>query len=667
MSWKFIIISSLAALLSPFSALAEPSTDGIRGCTADQTRYLAQARSYLQSQERRIQDFEFDYDVDFLDVLADQKTTSEQYVRHFRAEVTRDLPNLEIQCIDPSAPVQFCGFGQAAYHQGSLFDSDLMRICPRALNQERTFCEWVGLISHEFGHTAGVPMERWRKHGERGYSAPDHVYQFGLFNRDACTEAFANVTRTNTPGYENGFLALKYGLDRDTGIVLRQTDGEHGRHFDIARGNANDGYYTGQHVAWLVDASRAFARHYTPNNDGIPRTFLDLRFVGRNDSTSQVEILYGSWTLCADVQMTGFDCIILEEQGTHNLADYGFDNKLSSFAPTPRSGLMVSDLNDPLMKNRTRTITADLPDLAKVGLNDAIKSVQALGGDFWEVCKGKHYTRGCLLIDPSRSHYDLEDHGFSDGVSSIRKVPRGAAATPPLRVNGRISTPTGLSLIEMEQTTDRCDSENVHFEDKDGRRVPLNFDHEILIPIDGEKVNWYCDRSDPDYTRYDRGAQWLYAYRPTGPDAMRITIYREGPPITSTAHPLSAATETESKPPAAITAANNRNLRVLMLANDICHKAVQGKIAWNYAGSTKWSDANIKALCVSATDAKPAECFNMALHGGVTRGDDSKWTWQDGIALCKGARNPTARISCFENATVLGAKPDAAIKACQNK
>ncbi len=41
-----------------------------------------------------------------------------------------------------------------------------------------------------------------------------------------------------------------------------------------------------------------------------------------------------------------------------------------------------------------------------------------------------------------------------------------------------------------------------------------------------------------------------------------------------------------------------------------CYNMVQGKVAWNAAGNTQWSDSNIRALCLGSTDAAfTVSCF----------------------------------------------------------
>ncbi len=65
-----------------------------------------------------------------------------------------------------------------------------------------------------------------------------------------------------------------------------------------------------------------------------------------------------------------------------------------------------------------------------------------------------------------------------------------------------------------------------------------------------------------------------------------------------------------------------------------CYDNVQGKIAWNTAGNTKWEEANVRALCKGARAVKPrGTCFqeNMPKVG-----------WQAAVAQCSQLGQPGA-------------------------
>lgn len=100
-------------------------------------------------------------------------------------------------------------------------------------------------------------------------------------------------------------------------------------------------------------------------------------------------------------------------------------------------------------------------------------------------------------------------------------------------------------------------------------------------------------------------------------------------------------------------------------ASDVCFNAVQGKVAWNQAGATRWNPGNIERLCKGAEDSEqPARCFDKVMHGNVDRGGGS-WGWSRVIQLCQGARDASARIGCLEREIAGGTSADAAVKRCR--
>jgi hypothetical protein len=73
----------------------------------------------------------------------------------------------------------------------------------------------------------------------------------------------------------------------------------------------------------------------------------------------------------------------------------------------------------------------------------------------------------------------------------------------------------------------------------------------------------------------------------------------------------------------------------LSLAERECAEAVQGKVAWNQAGTRQWQSANVARLCASVTDVNARiGCFQEE----VKRHND----WSRGIAACTGAAAGTA-------------------------
>ena len=100
-----------------------------------------------------------------------------------------------------------------------------------------------------------------------------------------------------------------------------------------------------------------------------------------------------------------------------------------------------------------------------------------------------------------------------------------------------------------------------------------------------------------------------------------------------------------------------------------CARAIQDKIAWDYRGSKRWSDASIKRLCGSQTrSTEPARCFQKVMFGSINTGRGIRWKWQDAVDLCEGASNASARIDCFRRALPrLRRSQKAAIAACDKR
>lgn len=80
-----------------------------------------------------------------------------------------------------------------------------------------------------------------------------------------------------------------------------------------------------------------------------------------------------------------------------------------------------------------------------------------------------------------------------------------------------------------------------------------------------------------------------------------------------------------------------------------CADSIQGRIAWNYNGATRWSPANVQRLCAGAEDSpEPGRCFQRVMHGGVNWGAGTQWEWANAVDLCEGTRDAARTVACFE-------------------
>ncbi|MDZ7645612.1 MAG: putative metal-binding motif-containing protein [Woeseiaceae bacterium] len=104
-----------------------------------------------------------------------------------------------------------------------------------------------------------------------------------------------------------------------------------------------------------------------------------------------------------------------------------------------------------------------------------------------------------------------------------------------------------------------------------------------------------------------------------------------------------------------------------VIAQDDCADAVQGKIAWNRKGATRWNPANVERLCKGAeSSTAPARCFERVMQGDIDRSDGQSWGWGEVIELCQGTFDATARVDCYEKRFRADGDTAAAIRSCRN-
>ena len=109
-------------------------------------------------------------------------------------------------------------------------------------------------------------------------------------------------------------------------------------------------------------------------------------------------------------------------------------------------------------------------------------------------------------------------------------------------------------------------------------------------------------------------------------------------------------------------------IRPVKSEEEVCREGVQGKVAWDYQGSTSWSPANVERLCRGTTKgSEPARCFRQVMHGGVEWGGGTRWQWENAIDLCEGTSNALRTLRCFEAAIRRGRPWRDAIRACETR
>lgn len=172
-----------------------------------------------------------------------------------------------------------------------------------------------------------------------------------------------------------------------------------------------------------------------PSNEAIT-LYQDADFSGRqlslsvaeghlsrheyNDSALSIEVRRGRWQLCEHADFFG-DCQIFG-RGRHQLSGRlargvssirpvaGPDNR-----PMPGTGAIV--LYEHVdFRGRELSLAETVSNLASIGFNDRVSSVEVLGGR-WELCSDADFRGRCMLLFPGR--YPL-DSSFNDRISSVR-------------------------------------------------------------------------------------------------------------------------------------------------------------------------------------------------------------------------------------------------------
>ena len=146
----------------------------------------------------------------------------------------------------------------------------------------------------------------------------------------------------------------------------------------------------------------------------------------------------------------------------------------------------------------------------------------------------------------------------------------------------------------------------------------------------------------------------------TGAGYIRFNIYRNGEFVVS----YSVGTNTS------VANAFAQTIATAMPTNDptstVCFDAVQGKIAWNYDGTTRWDPTNVTNLCRDAESfVEPAQGFAQVMHNGIDHGGSTRWEWPAASKLCQGTQNATSTVQCFVSAIESGKNQSEAIDSCR--
>lgn len=104
-------------------------------------------------------------------------------------------------------------------------------------------------------------------------------------------------------------------------------------------------------------------------------------------------------------------------------------------------------------------------------------------------------------------------------------------------------------------------------------------------------------------------------------------------------------------------------------AQAICHRAVQGNVAWDGAGDTDWERSQVRRLCRGARNSEePARCFETVMSGSVDYGGgNTRWNPNNALRLCQGTRNASGLLLCFRRQIEDDVGWQEAIPACRQR
>lgn len=94
-------------------------------------------------------------------------------------------------------------------------------------------------------------------------------------------------------------------------------------------------------------------------------------------------------------------------------------------------GIGLTVFSDSDFRGRNATFRNDTPDLAPYDLDDRISSLRVGPGEIWEVCDLPNYQGRCQVF--SGTERSLSRSGWSDIISSVRRVRSGGVFPPPIQ------------------------------------------------------------------------------------------------------------------------------------------------------------------------------------------------------------------------------------------
>ena len=117
-------------------------------------------------------------------------------------------------------------------------------------------------------------------------------------------------------------------------------------------------------------------------------------------------------------------------------------------------GIGITVFVDRNFRGKSATFRDDVPDLARLGLNDRISSFRVGPGEKWEVCEHANYQGRCVVVSGEES--DLRRNAWNDIISSIRRVSGGGVFPPRPPIGNE------LYIVLFDQTMFRGNPTNFY-------------------------------------------------------------------------------------------------------------------------------------------------------------------------------------------------------------
>lgn len=155
-----------------------------------------------------------------------------------------------------------------------------------------------------------------------------------------------------------------------------------------------------------------------------------------NDRASSARV-NGSWEVCEDARFGG-RCERIDRD-VRNLSDFGLNDRISSVRAARGGGgggggggwtggngggswgggrNSITVYRDANFTGDSETLRGEIPNLSRLGLNDAISSMRLNGP--WEVCTDANFSGQCEVFDGDVRN--LGSSGFNDRISSLRPL-----------------------------------------------------------------------------------------------------------------------------------------------------------------------------------------------------------------------------------------------------